>query len=100
MLGPLKILGPFLQISRKGDALFARHLALRSFAYFGVALLLAAFVGGRSLRKFNIRVQVLAIAAASTSSTASPRTSTTGSLRDATRSPLPHRSLRVRRKQR
>lgn len=63
MLGPLKILGPFLQITRKGDSLFARHLAFRSFAYSCVALLLAAFVGGSSLHNFNIPIPVLAVAA-------------------------------------
>ena len=63
MLGPLKILGPFVQMTRKGDANFARRLALRAFAYSCVALLVAAILGENSLRKYHISVPVLAIAA-------------------------------------
>jgi multiple antibiotic resistance protein len=63
MLGPLKILGPFVQMTRNGDANFARRLALRAFVYSCLALVLAAVIGENSLRKYHISVAVLAIAA-------------------------------------
>jgi len=63
MLGPLKILGPFVQMTQKGDALFARRLAVRAFVVSCVALLCAALVGESSMRKYHISVPVLAIAA-------------------------------------
>jgi multiple antibiotic resistance protein len=63
MLGPLKILGPFAQMTRKGDEKFARKLAIRAFFYSCLALVFAAFAGENSMRKYHISVPVLAIAA-------------------------------------
>src|SRR5271155_652164 len=45
MLGPLKILGPFVQLTRKGDQVFARRLAIRAFIYSCLALAFAAMIG-------------------------------------------------------
>jgi multiple antibiotic resistance protein len=63
MLGPIKILGPFAQITRKADAALTRRIAIRAFLYSCAALVLAVVIGEEFLRKFNIRVPVLAIAA-------------------------------------
>src|SRR5277367_2156636 len=63
MLGPLKILGPFVQMTRGRDANFVRMLAFRAFGFSCVALLFAAIAGEHSLRKYHISVAVLAIAA-------------------------------------
>ena len=63
MLGPLKILGPFVQITRKADAALTRRIAIRAFLYSCAALVVAALIGEEFLRKFNIQVSVLAIAA-------------------------------------
>ncbi len=62
MLGPLKILGPFVQITGKGDAKFGRRLAIRAFLVSCVSLILAALIGENSIRRYHIRVAVLAIA--------------------------------------
>jgi small neutral amino acid transporter SnatA (MarC family) len=62
MLGPLKILGPFVRITSKGDAKFARRVAIRAFVVSCVSLILAALIGENSLRRYHIRVAVLAIA--------------------------------------
>ena len=62
MLGPLKILGPFLQMTHAGDAKFARRLAFRAFCYSCLALLVAAISGENSLRRYHISVAVLGIA--------------------------------------
>lgn len=63
MLGPIKILGPFVQITRKADAALTHRIAIRAFLYSCAALVLAAVIGEEFLRKFNIPVPVLAIAA-------------------------------------
>lgn len=63
MLGPLKILGPFVHLTHGADAKFIRRLALRAFFYSCLALLAAAFAGENSMRKYHISVPVLAIAA-------------------------------------
>ncbi len=63
MLGPLKILGPFVQMTHGADATFARRLALRAFFYSCIALVVAAVIGENSMQKFHISVPVLAIAA-------------------------------------
>jgi small neutral amino acid transporter SnatA (MarC family) len=63
MLGPIKILGPFVQLTRKGDEAFAKRLAIRAFLFSCAALVFAAFIGERSMRKYHISVPVLTIAA-------------------------------------
>jgi len=63
MLGPIKILGPFVQMTRKADAGFTRKLAVRAFLVSCVSLLFAGFIGERSMRQYHISVPVLAIAA-------------------------------------
>jgi len=63
MLGPIKILGPFVQMTRKGDEVFAKRLAVRAFFFSCAALAVAAVIGERSMRKYHISVPVLAIAA-------------------------------------
>ena len=62
MLGPLKILGPFVRITRKGDAKFARRVAIRAFLISCVSLILAALIGETFLRRYHIHIAVLAIA--------------------------------------
>ena len=45
MLGPIKILGPFVQLTRKGDGAFAKRLTFRAFLYSCAALVFAAVIG-------------------------------------------------------
>ena len=63
MLGPIKILGPFVQLTRNDDDAFSKRLAIRAFLFSCAALVFAAFVGERSMRKYHVSVPVLAIAA-------------------------------------
>lgn len=63
MLGPIKILGPFVQMTRGSDAAFAKRLAFRAFLYSCATLAFAAVIGEKSMRKFRISVAVLGIAA-------------------------------------
>lgn len=63
MLGPIKILGPFVQMTRNGDAAFARKLAIRAFFVSCLTLLLTGLIGESSLDKYHISIPELAIAA-------------------------------------
>jgi multiple antibiotic resistance protein len=63
MLGPLKIIGPFAQITRTADPGLTRRIAVRAFVFSCISLLLAAITRENSLRKYHIRVAILAIAA-------------------------------------
>ena len=63
MLGPIKILGPFVRLTHNSDDAFARRLAVRAFFFSCIALVVAAVIGERSMRKYHISVPVLAIAA-------------------------------------
>jgi multiple antibiotic resistance protein len=63
MLGPFKIIGPFLKIAKGADAAFARQLAFRSTLFASLALLLAAVIGEKSLGSYGIPVPVLALSA-------------------------------------
>jgi multiple antibiotic resistance protein len=63
MLGPVKIIGPFAEITSVADSALARRLALSATLYSSLALLLAAFLGERLLAKYDIPLPVLALAA-------------------------------------
>jgi multiple antibiotic resistance protein len=58
-LGPLKVLGPFSQISRGHDAAFKRHLAFTSIIIAAIATLAAATLGAMVLRSWGISVGAL-----------------------------------------
>ncbi|MBS7789647.1 MarC family protein [Roseococcus sp. SDR] len=61
MIGPLKILGPFVMMTRGADAHFRRQLATRAILFSGAALAIAGLLGQRMLQNFNIPIQVLAL---------------------------------------
>jgi len=63
MLGPIKILGPFVQMTQKCDPALARRLAFRAFWVSCASLVLAGLLGEKALRQYHISVPVLAIAA-------------------------------------
>jgi len=63
MLGPIKILGPFVKLTHNCDKAFARRLAFRGFLCSCAALLFAALIGEKSMRRYHVSVAVLAIAA-------------------------------------
>ena len=63
MLGPIKILGPFVQMTRKCDAVFRSRLAFRACVVSCISLFFAALLGETALRRFRISIPVLAIAA-------------------------------------
>jgi multiple antibiotic resistance protein len=63
MLGPFKIIGPFINITRGADAALTRQIALRATLFSSIALLVAAFTGEYILTKYGIPLPILALAA-------------------------------------
>ena len=61
MLGPFKIIGPFLKIVKGTDAAFTRQIALRSTFFASLILLIAAFLGQTALSSYGIALPVLAL---------------------------------------
>jgi len=61
MLGPIKILMPFVNMTRGSDAAFRRRLATRSVLFSTAALAVAGLLGRGMLDNFNISVPVLAL---------------------------------------
>jgi multiple antibiotic resistance protein len=61
MLGPIKILVPFVNMTDGADAAFRHHLAGRAVLFSAAALALAGLVGRGMLANFNIPVAVLAL---------------------------------------
>jgi len=61
MLGPIKILLPFVDMTEGADAAFRRKLALRAVLFSAAALALAGLIGRTVLANFNVPVSVLAL---------------------------------------
>ena len=61
MLGPIKILVPFVNMTRGTDAKFQRRLATRAVLFSAAALAVAGLLGRNVLENFNISVYVLAL---------------------------------------
>src|SRR4029077_13999360 len=62
LLGPIKIVVPFLNISKNGDTAFVRKLAFRGTIYACAVLFAAACVGVPMLHKYHLSPPVLALA--------------------------------------
>jgi multiple antibiotic resistance protein len=61
MLGPFKILGPFVKITKNADAALTRKIAVRAILFSIGALVLAAFLGENILSKYGIPVPILTL---------------------------------------
>ena len=61
MLGPFKIIGPFMQMTASADAKLTRRIAFRAIIYSTAALLLAGLLGQSILAKYRIPVHILAL---------------------------------------
>ena len=62
MLGPVKILLPFVEMTRHSDAAFRRQIADRAILLSAAAILLAAVLGDNMIANFGIPLPVLALA--------------------------------------
>jgi multiple antibiotic resistance protein len=61
MIGPIKILVPFVEITRGADRTFRRTLARRAILFSAAALALAGVLGRSMLENFEISLPVLAL---------------------------------------
>ena len=61
MLGPIKILLPFVEMTKDADVAFRRRLATRAILFSAAALLVAGSIGRSMLDNFNIPAPVLAL---------------------------------------
>ena len=61
MLGPFKIIGPFLMVTRGADARLTRQIALFATTFSALALLIAGVLGESILSQFGIPLPVLAL---------------------------------------
>lgn len=61
MIGPLKILGPFVAMTRDTEPAFRRQLATRAILFSAAALVLAGSVGHQMLRNLDIPIPILAL---------------------------------------
>jgi multiple antibiotic resistance protein len=61
MLGPIKILGPFVTMTEGADSSFRTRLAIRATIFSCLALLVAALVGESSLESYGVSLNVLAL---------------------------------------
>lgn len=61
MLGPFKIVGPFLQTTKGADAATTRQVAVWATLYSAAALLIAGFLGEKFLGSYGIPLPVLAL---------------------------------------
>jgi multiple antibiotic resistance protein len=61
MLGPIKIMVPFVEMTRDRDRSFRRHLATRAILFSAAALGIAGLIGRTMLENFNIPAPVLAL---------------------------------------
>ena len=62
MLGPIKVIGPFVRITEGADLLLAHRIAARAILFSILALLLAALIGESFLQRYDMPVPVLALA--------------------------------------
>jgi multiple antibiotic resistance protein len=63
MLGPFKIIGPFLKATQGADAAATQKLALQATLFASLALLVAALLGESILDSYGIPLPILALAA-------------------------------------
>jgi multiple antibiotic resistance protein len=61
-LGPLKIVGPFVQLTRDADETTMRRIAVRAFVLAVIAVVVGGFVGQALLENWNISIPALLLA--------------------------------------
>jgi multiple antibiotic resistance protein len=61
MLGPFKIIAPFVQMTASADPLLSRRIAIRAIVYSTAALLVSGLLGETLLFKFGIPIPILAL---------------------------------------
>ncbi len=62
-LGPFKIIGPFVKVTRNATPALTRQIAIRATLYSSAAILIAATLGEQILSKYSIPLPILALSA-------------------------------------
>jgi multiple antibiotic resistance protein len=63
MLGPTKIIGPFLKVTEGADRVLEKAIARNAIIFSGIALFIAGLLGEMILKKHSVPLPVLALAA-------------------------------------
>lgn len=63
MLGPSKIIGPFVKVTEGADRTLEKRIARNAIIFSGIALLIAGLLGERILKEHSVPLPVLALAA-------------------------------------
>lgn len=63
MLGPTKIIGPFVQVTKGADRALEKKIARNAIIFSGIALVIASVLGEQLLAKHSVPLPVLALAA-------------------------------------
>lgn len=63
MLGPTKIIGPFVKVTAGADRTLERKIARNAIVFSGIALLIAGLLGEMILKNHSVPLPVLALAA-------------------------------------
>jgi multiple antibiotic resistance protein len=63
MLGPTKIIGPFVKVTAGADRTLEKMIARNAVVFSAIALLIAGFLGEMILKKHSIPLPILALAA-------------------------------------
>lgn len=58
-LGPIKIVGPYMKITRNADTALTRRIAIRATIFSSLALLVAALIGENILANYGIPLPIL-----------------------------------------
>lgn len=63
MIGPFKIIVPFVKITANADSALTRKIALKAILFASIAIVLAGLLGETILTKYGIPIPILALAA-------------------------------------
>jgi len=63
MLGPFKVLGPFVKVTKNADLALSRKIAVRAILFSIISLVVAALLGGNIMNNYGIPVPILALSA-------------------------------------
>lgn len=61
MLGPFKVIAPFVKITMNATPELTRHIAFRATIFSSIVLLIAAFLGQRIMSRYGIPMSIMAL---------------------------------------
>jgi multiple antibiotic resistance protein len=61
MLGPFKVIAPFVKITMNATPELTRHIAFRATIFSSIVLLISAFLGQRIMSRYGIPMSIMAL---------------------------------------